>query len=66
MKRKWAMIFASAIHQRGGIPWREAISLGWIAATELENKRCFTCGDNPERGGKRRGSRLCEHCYHAP
>jgi hypothetical protein len=30
--RKWAMIFASEFHKRGGIPWREAISLGWIAA----------------------------------
>lgn len=62
-QRKWAGVFASALRQHGGVPWREAISLGWIAAKALTDKKCSLCGINPERGGDRIGGALCWRCF---
>jgi len=63
--RKWAGIFASALHERGGIPRRDAQSLGWIVAKALAKRQCSICSVNPARGGERQGAYLCDECFEA-
>ena len=62
-QQKWARVFAAGFLRASLFSRREAAFLGRVAAKTFVKKRCYRCGVNPERGGKRQGSALCKECY---